>query len=89
MQIEYALQAVNLGEHLRFGVKAKNGVVIATEKKLPTCLIDESTVCRRSCCSQSRSASSTGMGPHLRRLIAKGRKAAQAYYRVCTARPSR
>ena len=36
VQIEYALNAVATGS-TSLGVKAKNGVVIATEKKLPTC----------------------------------------------------
>ncbi|EOD10825.1 hypothetical protein EMIHUDRAFT_257588 [Emiliania huxleyi CCMP1516] len=43
LQIEYALNAVATGA-TSLGVKAKNGVVIATEKKLPTCLIDETSV---------------------------------------------
>ena len=36
VQIEYALNAVATGS-TSLGVKAKNGVVVATEKKLPTC----------------------------------------------------
>ena len=43
VQIEYALNAVASGS-TSLGVKAKNGVVIATEKKLPTCLIDETSM---------------------------------------------
>ena len=35
VQIEYALNAVATGS-TSLGVKAKNGVVVATEKKLPT-----------------------------------------------------
>eukprot|EP00965_Chrysotila_dentata_P203014 6181471-Pleurochrysis_carterae.AAC.4 len=31
-------------QYLAFLLAAKNGVVIATEKKLPTCLIDETSV---------------------------------------------
>ena len=42
-QIEYALNAVNSGA-TSLGIRATNGVVIATEKKLPSILIDESTV---------------------------------------------
>ena len=61
---------------------AKNGVVIATEKKLPTCLIDESTVQKIVLLTESIGVVYSGMGPDFRVLIAKGRKAAQAYYRV-------
>ena len=43
MQIEYALNAVNAGA-TSLGIKATNGVVLATEKKLPSILVDESTV---------------------------------------------
>eukprot|EP00889_Picochlorum_renovo_P006942 jgi/Picre1/33972/NNA_001449.t1 len=41
--IEYALNAVNSGA-TSLGIKASNGVVLATEKKLPSVLVDESTV---------------------------------------------
>ena len=43
VQIEYALNAVASGA-TSLGVKARNGVVIATEKKLPSVLIDEGSV---------------------------------------------
>ncbi|CAI5952540.1 unnamed protein product [Closterium sp. NIES-65] len=43
VQIEYALNAVAAGA-TSLGIKATNGVVIATEKKLPTELIDETSV---------------------------------------------
>merc|ERR1712188_108575 len=41
VQIEYALKAVS-GGHTALGIKAKNGVVIATEKKLPELVLSES-----------------------------------------------
>ena len=43
VQIEYALNAVNAGT-TSIGIKASNGVVLATEKKIPSVLIDDSTV---------------------------------------------
>ena len=43
VQIEYALNAVNAGA-TSLGIKASNGVVIATERKLPSILVDETTV---------------------------------------------
>ena len=42
VQIEYALNAVNSGSS-SIGIKAKDGVVLATEKKAPT-LMDETTL---------------------------------------------
>ena len=110
-------------------MKAKNGVVIATEKKLPTCLIDETSMQkvrrrlsraprpgsgaeaqtpRAGRCAPSRRAPHgslgaltravlvpqvvkltdniavvySGMGPDFRVLCRKGRKSAQAYYRI-------
>merc|ERR1712216_584096 len=45
IEIEYALQAVAAGA-TSLGIRASNGVVIATEKKVPTILVDESTVQR-------------------------------------------
>ena len=43
MQIEYALNAVAAGA-TSLGITATDGVVIATEKKLPSVLVDEATV---------------------------------------------
>ncbi|KAJ6882798.1 hypothetical protein NC651_029162 [Populus alba x Populus x berolinensis] len=42
VQIEHALIAVGSGQ-TSLGIKAANGVVIATEKKLPSILVDESS----------------------------------------------
>ena len=42
VQIEYALNAVNAGQPT-VGIKAKDGVVIATEKKHKSALQDEAT----------------------------------------------
>ena len=38
VQIEYALNAVNAGA-TSLGIRATNGVVLATEKKLPSILV--------------------------------------------------
>jgi len=43
VQIEYALQAVAAGAP-SVGIKAKNGVVIAVEKKFKSLLYDESSI---------------------------------------------
>ena len=81
VQIEYALNAVASGS-TSLGVKAKNGVVIATEKKLPTCLIDETTVQKIVHLTENIAVVYSGMGPDFRVLVRKGRKSAQQYYRV-------
>lgn len=81
VQIEYALNAVSSGA-TSLGVKAKNGVVIATEKKLPTALIDESSVQKILMLTENVAIVYSGMGPDFRVLCRKGRKAAQQYFRV-------
>jgi len=81
VQIEYALNAVSSGS-TSLGVKAKNGVVIATEKKLPTCLIDETSMQKVVMLTENIAVVYSGMGPDFRVLCRKGRKAAQQYYRV-------
>ncbi|CAL5335378.1 unnamed protein product [Camellia sinensis] len=43
VQIEHALTAVGSGQ-TSLGIKAANGVVIATEKKLPSILVDEASI---------------------------------------------
>merc|ERR1712146_388596 len=54
----------------------------ATEKKLPTCLIDETTMQKIVHLTENIAVVYSGMGPDFRVLCRKGRKAAQAYYRV-------
>lgn len=80
MQIEYALNAVNAGA-TSLGIKASNGVVLATEKKLPSILVDESTVQKISLVTPNIGATYSGMGPDSRVLVRKARKSGQVYYR--------
>jgi len=79
VQIEYALHAVQ-GGATSVGIKASNGVVIATEKKLPTVLIDEDTLNKVSKITESAGLVYSGMGPDSRVLVKKARKIAQQYY---------
>jgi 20S proteasome subunit alpha 2 len=65
MQIEYALKAVQAGA-MSLGIKATNGVVLATEKKLPSTLIDESTVKKINELNESVGVVYSGMGPDSR-----------------------
>lgn len=80
VQIEYALNAVNAGA-TSLGIKATNGVVIATEKKLPSPLIDESTVRRIQELTPSCGVVYSGMGPDSRVLVRKARKQTQVYHK--------
>ncbi|KAB2038621.1 hypothetical protein ES319_D03G157400v1 [Gossypium barbadense] len=48
VQIEHALTAVGSGQTY-LGIQAANGVVIATEKKLPSILVDETSVQKIQC----------------------------------------
>lgn len=79
MQIEYALNAVAQGA-ISLGIKATNGVVLATEKKLPSTLIDESTVRKINDLSGNIGVVYSGMGPDNRVLVKRARRVAQAYY---------
>ena len=80
VQIEYALNAVNAGA-TSLGIKATNGVVLATEKKLPSILVDESTVQKISLVTPNMGVTYSGMGPDSRVLVRKARKSGQVYYR--------
>jgi len=80
VQIEYALNAVASGA-TALGIKAKDGVVVATEKKLPT-LMDETSIQKISLLTDNIGVVYAGMGPDSRVLIRKGRKIAQTYFRT-------
>ena len=80
MQIEYALNAVQAGA-ISLGIKATNGVVLATEKKLPSTLIDDSTVRKINDLTTSVGCVYSGMGPDNRVLVKSARQKAEAYKR--------
>lgn len=80
VQIEYALAAVNAGA-TSLGIRATNGVVLATEKKLPSILVDEATVQKVSLVTPNVGMTYSGMGPDSRVLVRKARKSGQVYYR--------
>ncbi|CAE7859611.1 PAB1, partial [Symbiodinium sp. KB8] len=58
----------------------KDGVVIATEKKIPSVLIDEEHFDKIEYITDSIGAIYAGVGPDSRVLIRKAQKKAQAYY---------
>jgi 20S proteasome subunit alpha 2 len=63
------------------GIRATNGVVLATEKKLPSILVDEATVQKVSLVTPNVGMTYSGMGPDSRVLVRKARKSGQVYYR--------
>ncbi|XRB21242.1 20S proteasome subunit alpha 2 [Pseudoscourfieldia marina] len=81
VQIEYALNAVSQGA-TSLGIKAKNGVVLATEKKTPSPLVDESTVQKIVNITDNIGFVYSGMGGDFRVLVRRARRTAQAYYDI-------
>jgi len=79
VQIEYALTAVASGK-TALGIKASNGVVIATEKKVPSVLVDVKSVEKINHLTDNIGVTYSGMGPDNRVLLRRGRKQAQKYY---------
>lgn len=65
-----------------FILPAKNGVVIATEKKSPSLLIDDSSLEKVAVICPNIGFVYSGMGPDFRVLVTKARKIAQAYWKV-------
>ncbi|KAJ6235364.1 proteasome subunit alpha type-2 [Anaeramoeba flamelloides] len=80
LQIEHALKAVESGA-TSLGIKASNGVVIVTEKKLPTTLIDENSVKKIQKLNDGIGVIYSGLGPDYRVLISKARKKSQQYFK--------
>jgi len=59
---------------------ASNGVVIASEKKVPSPLVDATTVEKTAMLTANVGITYSGMGPDFRVLVNKGRKAGQKYW---------
>jgi 20S proteasome subunit alpha 2 len=81
LQIEYALNAVANGR-TSLGICTKDGVVIATDKKLASPLVDTAHVHKIEAISPSTGFVYSGVGPDYRVLVAKARKSSQAYARM-------
>uniref|UniRef100_A0A670JKD3 Proteasome 20S subunit alpha 2 n=1 Tax=Podarcis muralis TaxID=64176 RepID=A0A670JKD3_PODMU len=81
VQIEYALAAVAAGAP-SVGIKASNGVVLATEKKQKSILYDERSVHKVESITKHIGLVYSGMGPDYRVLVHRARKLAQQYYLV-------
>ncbi|PNS15678.1 hypothetical protein CAC42_4130 [Sphaceloma murrayae] len=80
VQIEYALNAVNQGV-TSLGIKATNGIVLATEKKSSTPLIDAGSSSKVSLITPNIGMVYSGMGPDYRVLVDKARKVSHTGYK--------
>ncbi|KAN0077761.1 Nucleophile aminohydrolase [Elaphomyces granulatus] len=80
VQIEYALNAVNQGV-TALGIKATNGVVLATEKKSSSPLIDPPSLSKVSLITPDIGMVYAGMGPDYRVLVDKARKVSHTGYK--------
>lgn len=79
LQIEHALKAVQAGK-TSLGIQATNGVVLATEKKVPSILVEEESMEKIAIYTGNIGVVYSGMGPDFRVLVRKGQKKAQTYY---------
>ncbi|KAI0137272.1 proteasome A-type and B-type [Xylariales sp. AK1849] len=80
VQIEYALNAVNQGV-TALGIKATNGIVLATEKKSSSPLADPSSLSKISLITPNIGMVYSGMGPDYRVLVDRARKASHTGYK--------
>ncbi|KAI8777964.1 proteasome subunit alpha type-2, partial [Biomphalaria glabrata] len=79
VQIEYALAAVGAGAP-SVGIKATNGVVLATEKKQKSVLYDEHSIHKIEQVTRGIGMVYSGMGPDFRVLTRRARKLASQYF---------
>lgn len=79
MQIEYALNRVAQGK-MALGIRATNGVVIATDKKVSSVLVDTDEYQKIQSISPTTGIVYAGMGPDFRVLVSSARKEAQKYF---------
>lgn len=78
VQIEYALAAVASGA-ASVGIKAANGVVLATEKKHKSILYEDHATNKIEKITNQIGMVYSGMGPDYRLLVRRARKMAQDY----------
>ncbi|PWO00617.1 N-terminal nucleophile aminohydrolase [Tilletiopsis washingtonensis] len=81
VQIEHALAAVSSGA-TSLGIKASGAIVIASEKRAPSLLVDDSALEKIAVVCPNIGIVYSGMGPDFRVLVAKARKSAQAYWKI-------
>lgn len=78
-QVRHALTAVNNGETV-IGIRAKNGIVIACEKKLQSILIDEGSIHKVDKLCEYMGVSYAGIGPDFHAVVMKARKDIAKYH---------
>ena len=78
-QVRHALTAVGRGETM-VGIRARNGIVIAAEKKLPTILMDETSVHKIDNLCEYMGVGYSGIGPDFQAVLLKARKDIQVYH---------
>ena len=78
LQIEYALKAVGHGGS-SLGIKTETGVVIATERRVPTSLVVAEDVHKIFLLDSHVGCVYSGIGPDAKLLVAKARKICQVY----------
>ena len=78
-QVRYALKAVENGETC-LGIRAKNGVVIACEKKLTSILVDENSIHKVENVAPYLGVGYSGIGPDFNAVLMKARKDVQVYH---------
>jgi len=79
LQIEYALARVQQGK-MALGIRARNGVVIATDKKVNSVLVDNDDYQKIQMITPSTGFIYAGMGPDFRVVTRNARKQAQKYF---------
>jgi len=80
VQIEYALNAVNQGV-TALGIKATNGVVLATEKKASSPLVEAHSSSKIALVTPNIGMVYSGMGPDYRQLVDRARKVSHSQYK--------
>ena len=78
-QVRHALTAVGNGE-TTIGIRAKNGIVIAAEKKLGSILVDESSIHKVEKLCDYMGMTYSGIGPDFSAVLMKCRKDVQVYH---------
>lgn len=86
VQIEYALNTVNQGS-LSIGIKVDSGVVLITEKKTSSALVDSSYSEKIASICDNIGMVYSGLGPDARLIILRARKLAQSYIRTLGENP--
>lgn len=78
-QLDFALEAVSRGDS-SIGICAKNGVVLASEKKLSSVLVDEESFHKVELLGVGKGITFSGLSTDFRALLLSGRKTYHKFY---------